>query len=334
MTKPPNRSIVRYIARGLHLRIHELLRPVLSRSGAVARFARYPIPFSEPWRRRELHLRRDRGLGDVLLCTPALRELKRKNPGCRVHLYTDFGEVVTGLPFIDELHKSEEAPEGFRRMHYEDATPSAVHLAKLMGDYLGLSVSDTTPSCAVDRELVSKYESKWGDLPRPHILILRRASAWTPNKNWPDDLWGALIRSLCEWSTVIEIGEDDGTRSSLAGSYVDLRGKTSTRELIAAVAAADLYVGPISGPMHIAAGVGTRAVVIAGGYEDPRGVAYRGQTYLFSPVECAPCWLQTPCPYGKRCLTVISPETVEQHVRLACGLPDIERAPQIVRMTI
>jgi len=49
----------------------------------------------------ELHLARNGALADVLICTPALWELKRRNPSCRVAFYANFEDLVSGLPFID-----------------------------------------------------------------------------------------------------------------------------------------------------------------------------------------------------------------------------------------
>ncbi|MGA2089541.1 MAG: hypothetical protein ABSG66_11555, partial [Stellaceae bacterium] len=61
--------------------LSELRRPsVLAHSGALARFARNPVPFRAPWRSAVLHVHRNMGLGDILMCTPALREVKRLNP--------------------------------------------------------------------------------------------------------------------------------------------------------------------------------------------------------------------------------------------------------------
>jgi ADP-heptose:LPS heptosyltransferase len=48
--------------------------------------------------------------------------------------------------------------------------------------------------------------------------------------------------------------------------YIDLSNRTSLEELIAVIAAADIFVGPDSGPAHIAAAARTPAVVIYGGY--------------------------------------------------------------------
>ena len=69
---------------------------------------------------------------------------------------------------------------------------------------------------------------------------------------------------------------DDRTRGRPAGSHVDLRGRTSLPELVAAIAAADLFIAPDTGPMHIAGAVAVPAVVIYGGYMHPNSTAYPG----------------------------------------------------------
>src|SRR5262245_13990932 len=65
-----------------------------SRSGATARLLRYPMPLSAPWRRDSLDIGRPGGIGDVLMCTPALRELKRKNPMSYVRFYSNYAALV------------------------------------------------------------------------------------------------------------------------------------------------------------------------------------------------------------------------------------------------
>jgi ADP-heptose:LPS heptosyltransferase len=304
------------VTRILRQHKDEALRGVYGRSGFWARLARYPIPLLAPWRSREVHLLRvGKAIGDVLLCTPALRELKARNPRCRVHFYTQLPSLLHGLPYIDEVHLATEAPAKSVTLQYGNAIPTHAHLARVMGDEVGLEVSDVTPDCAVDASLVERYRNAWRDLPRPHVLIVRRASEWTPNKNWQDESWVSLADSLSRFGTIIEVGTVDEKTPLPAGSYLDLRGRTSLEELVAAVAAADIYVGPISGPMHIAAAVKTPAIVIVGGYEHPEGVEYKGQTYLYAPVSCSPCWLREPCPFDRKCLAAISPLSVERLVR-------------------
>jgi hypothetical protein len=176
-------------------------------------------------------------------------------------------------------------------------------------------VRDLRPDCVVNPALVKRFRGMWRGMPHPHILVSRRASAWTPNKDWPDKNWTELIRRLSRNASVFEIGVSVGRAVEYFGSgYVDLRGQTSLDEFIAAMAAADLHVGPPSGPVHVAASLGKRSVVIVGGYEGASNTAYPRDIALYTPVECAPCWLQVPCPHGLMCLSAILPDQVQSAV--------------------
>jgi ADP-heptose:LPS heptosyltransferase len=298
--------------RGYASWAHPLANRLAARWGLAARLVRWPVPGMAPYRRAELHICRGYGLGDVLMCTPALRELKRLNPGCRVTFYTDFPDLVKGLPFIDCVRTTVEAVGTAFWLNYEKSLPPRRHLTRIIGDILGINVRDVRPSCMVRSELVERYRQDWNSLPRPLVLVTRRASAFTPNKDWPDQYWDELVARLAARATVIEVGGPLAEPSiGPAGSYIDLRGQTTLPELIAVVAAVDLQVAPITGTVHIAAAMGVPSVVIYGGYEPPVCTDYPGNIGLYSPVECAPCWLRTPCPYGKKCLHMITPNQVQ-----------------------
>jgi len=286
-----------------------------ARRGLPARWLRYPFPGMVPYRRDELHVIREAGLGDILLCTPALRELKRRNPDCRLTFYTDIPVVIEGLPFIDRVRPSCERPDDVIWLRYERSLPPRRHIARIIGDWIGLDVRDVRPSCAVREELVERYRRDWSGLPRPLVVVNRSASDWTPNKEWPDEYWDALEARLAARATVIDIGAQTNRATTRPdGSYLDLRGQTTLPELIAAIAAADLHVAPITGTVHIAAAVGLPSVVIYGGYEHPDCTIYPGNIGFYSPVECAPCWLRTPCPFGMKCMHQITLEQVEAAV--------------------
>ncbi len=293
-------------------------KTVCSKPGVIARRLRHPNPFHAPCRQTKLDLARQKAMGDVLLCTPALRELKRKNPGCFIRFFTDFVPLLRGLPYIDEVHPIEEAPAGVRQMGYEGYTPPRGHLARIIGDQLGVEVTDIRPDCVIQPKLVRNFRALLDNFPKPHVLILRRASAWTPNKDWPQVYWDFVVESLSQSSTVIEIGSVLGGAAAGTGSYLDLRQKTSVEQLAALISIADLYIGPVSGPMHIAAATRTPSVVIYGGYESPLG--YSGyeqltQISLHSPLPCAPCWRTDECPYERKCLTMIEPTQVLESAR-------------------
>jgi ADP-heptose:LPS heptosyltransferase len=301
-------------------RLHKaLLRRTAPYSGALSRWVRFPNPFDAPWRRAQLDIISHGGVGDVVMCTPVLRELRRCNPGCRIRFFSKYSPLVAGLPYIDEALPREFCPYPAVEVNYWDddryPVPLRGRLISLLGDRLGLRVTDQRVDCVISPELVAQYRDAWRSLPRPHIVISRHGGEWTPNKEWPARYWTALIERLARRTTVIEIGAS--RRPALKGpgnGYIDLRGRTSVTEMAAALAAADLHVGPESGPMHIAAAVNTPGVILYGGYLPTFCTHYAGNIALATDVPCAPCWLPTPCPFELKCMTAITPEAVENSV--------------------
>ena len=275
------------------------------------------IPVLTPYRKTEIHVVREGALGDVLMATPALRRVKELNPKCRVTFYTHFANLVSGLPFIDEVLPVDVAPTGKAiLLRYENLIPVRRHIAGIFGEILGVDIWNNRPSCVLDPRLLDHYRQEFRELPRPWTIVNRKAATWSPNKNWPDEYWGDLLDRLTARFSVIEIGasaQDRGVQPD--DHYLDLRGKTALEELVAAIGAADLHVGPVSGPVHIAAAVGTPAVVIYGGYEHPVCSGYPGNINLYSPVPCAPCWLTELCPFGHPCLHQITPQQVEEALK-------------------
>lgn len=213
------------------------------RSGPLARWVRFPNPWAAPWRRPVLDIVAHGGIGDVIMCTPALRELKRRNPRALLRFYSKFSVLVQDLPYVDQALPYDARPPGAVYMDYSDESdfiaPRAP-LVALLGDTLGLALADTRVDCVIDPTLVARFRTAWLNLPRPHIAVVRRASSQrTSNKNWPDESWRALLARLGPRAGVIELGEAQVTTDApMPGTYVDLRGRTSVAELVAAIAAA------------------------------------------------------------------------------------------------
>jgi hypothetical protein len=244
--------------------------------------------------------------------------MKLKNPTSYVRFYTNIPSLVRGLHYIDEVLPFGTQPKDAIYLRYEDAMPPRVHLAEIIGDNLGLKVRSVRPDCVIDLGLVRRFRESWRLIPRPHIVVQRQASPWSPNKDWPEKYWIELIAMLSEQAAVIEIGSKISEQKIFSGSYIDLRGQTSLEELAAVIAAADVFVGPVSGPAHIAAAAGTPAVIIIGGYEHPINTHYTGNVSFYTALACSPCWLTEPCPYDLKCLKMIRPNTVANAVRKAC----------------
>ena len=96
------------------------------------------------------------------------------------------------------------------------------------------------------------------------------------------------------------------------GPVQNLCGVTSPRETAALLGRAKLFLGHDSGPMHLAAAVGTRCVAIFSARNLPR-VWFpfgSGHHVIYHDVPCKGCGLETCVKFEKRCITSVSVDEV------------------------
>lgn len=98
------------------------------------------------------------------------------------------------------------------------------------------------------------------------------------------------------------------------GAVLNLTGKTSLRDVIALAARATIAIGPDSGPMHIAAAVGTPIVSLWGATSPKRAAPYGSEHLLIQgEAPCTPCY-KKECPIGRVCMQSITGAMVLERV--------------------
>ncbi|UCH36178.1 MAG: glycosyltransferase [Armatimonadota bacterium] len=115
-------------------------------------------------------------------------------------------------------------------------------------------------------------------------------------------------------TTVVLVGapgeavEVSRVASAMSARAVNLTGETSTGELAAILERADLLVGVDSGPVHLAAAMGTPVVVLFGP-TDPSRTAPQGEGHevVTAGLDCGPC--TKPCA-TMECMKAITVELV------------------------
>ena len=131
-------------------------------------------------------------------------------------------------------------------------------------------------------------------------MVLHPAARWR-TKLWETGRWRALAAALlAEGAGVLLTGGDaDGALAAEIGAGLDpaplsLVGRLSLKELAAVLGGSDLMVSVDSGPMHMAAAMGTPVVALFGP-TDPRRTGPLGAgSVLQRPLPCSPC-LQRRC---------------------------------------
>jgi ADP-heptose:LPS heptosyltransferase len=140
-------------------------------------------------------------------------------------------------------------------------------------------------------------------------------------KDWGRENWRELIRRLRpahgNLGCVFIGSPDEAERSrecmeDWSGPTLNLSGRTSPRGSAAILAGAQVFVGHDSGPMHLAAAVGTPCVAIFAarslpGQWFPLG---EGHEVLYRRVECMGCGLDECIAERKRCIRGITVDEV------------------------
>jgi len=153
--------------------------------------------------------------------------------------------------------------------------------------------------------------------PRPRVALLP-LSRWA-SKNWPLPSFvevGQRLRQRRGASMFILGGPADKDcgvelQRALGGGAVNLAGKLSLVETGALLKQMDLVIANDSGPIHMAAAVGTPVLAIFGP-TDPRRTGPYGPRHrvLTASLPCQPCFRRNCRRLGLPCLANVRPEEV------------------------
>ncbi len=199
---------------------------------------------------------------------------------------------------------------------------------------LGAKAEPLAPHLAVSDAEVAAVKVKFS-LPDGMLIGLNAGAEYGPAKRWPADRFIAAAKALrarLNCGFVIFGGPADNALAAEIGaalavsgpqsavSVTSLAGRTSLRELCAALRACRVVLTNDTGPMHIATAVGTRVVALFGSTSpeltrpglpgDSRHILLRGEA------ACSPCFLRE-CPIDFRCMNSLAVTAVVDAVERA-----------------
>ncbi len=263
------------------------------------------------------------GIGDSLLFSTVLYHLGKQNRE-RYLVGSPHPEIYRGNPYVRHLpfrqgtnYKLAKVlsgvgwAQGIRHIdYYQDGPIPKRHLLQLLSERVGLKEAPLLPMM-----FLSEQERAKKILPassKPRIAIQSTGnSAWTDNKNWGADRFTRLAGILADRYALVQLG--------IAGDPalpvdLNLSGRLSLRQTFLAMGECAGFVGQEGFLMHVATAMSTPSVIVYGGFTAPWQSGYESNTNLYNPVPCAPCWLESLCPYQKKCMTEIQPEQVAAEV--------------------
>lgn len=174
-----------------------------------------------------------------------------------------------------------------------------------------LDALDADRSLARTALAVSQHDEHWAEklialLPRP-LIAVHPGARWE-TKRWPVDKFGELLtRAIAEWQAgVVILGSsaecDDADKLeqqlNAPNAVLNLCGQTTLKQLAAMLQRADAAVSNDSGPMHLAAGLGTPTLGIFTCTDAVRsGPAGLKHETVSTHVACAGSYCKT-CPHA------------------------------------
>jgi len=180
-----------------------------------------------------------------------------------------------------------------------------------------------------DEATVRTRLSKAGLGPQSRWVAMNVSARW-PTKRWPRESFVEVANRLIQdgWDGIIVIGgtedraEADSVVRAVRGPVANLAGEIPLRLLPALLREASSLVTNDSGPMHVAAAVGTPVVALFGPTSEARTGPYGlGHHVCSITLPCRPCFSRT-CRHTVHleCLTRITPVEVARQVdHVTCG---------------
>jgi ADP-heptose:LPS heptosyltransferase len=226
---------------------------------------------------------------------------------------------MVGLPAEEEVTRRFDQATGL----YE---AEAVRLGRMIEELGSVRASDMANwSLRLSEAERQAASSALGDL-KGRPLIVCGPGTKMQAKDWGQDNWRELLGRLHarypKHGLALVGAREDAAVSDYAaegwtGAKVNLCGRLTPRETAAVLEGADVFLGPDSGPMHLAASVGVACVIAFSGHGLP-GVWYPAGTQheiIYHQPECFGCGLETCVVMEKKCLRSVTVDEMEQAAR-------------------
>lgn len=255
------------------------------------------------------------------MLTAAVRELHRLNPGVfATDVRTSCPELWENNPYLTPLEEDGlgvEVLDGeYPLIHQSNFRP--VHCLNGFAEFLAnrLEVKCSIGDIRGDIHLSQREKSAASRIRRlvgsdvPYWIVVSGGKLDFTIKWWAPQRYQAVVDHFAGRLLFVQVGLKSHPHPALQG-VVDLRGRTTLRQLVNLVYRAEGVVCPTTALMHLAAAVplppdrtaSRPCVVVAGGREPPHWEAYPGHQYIHTVgmLPCCAaggCWRARTVPLG------------------------------------
>lgn len=252
-------------------------------------------------------------LGDLVMITPVVREMRVRYPEAWIQVVTEEPGILKNNPHVNlvvtpaEMQKSDpwdvyvnlnDAYEKQVTSHYVD---SYLHRA------FGQTVAqvDRSPEMFPTQEEKENVDEAVSEINSDYIVVHMRRWAWE-NKNIDIEIWSALFTRLHDKYPNVKIvtvgAKYDYTVPNDPSRYINLVGQLTVGEIQHLISRAKAFIGPDSGPFHIASTTKTPIVALISHLLPEQILPWRegefgkGITVVLSDVPCTGCYARQKPP--------------------------------------
>ena len=277
------------------------------------------------------------GIGDVLMITPAIRQLRKDFPKLDITFAVDrhctgvqdtYWSLVNNLDFIDHVIDARFVKQEAYNVvtdisavciRYERRGLPPINRIDLFAKSMGIPrVVDKLPAYQVEVEEVLWAKKLLQDFKaQGKYLIGLNIASFDPKRSWSAVQAADLITTASKNNPNIHFLIFDFNRAlalkKLNSNCTDFS-TTTVREMAALIQQCDLFIGPDSGPMHIAACVKTRTLALFGCIPpEARINYYPTHTALVANIPCLGCWY-IKCNVKLKCMKDLTASMVYNKV--------------------
>lgn len=272
-----------------------------------------------------------RGLGDILMTTPIIKQIKKEYPNAHLTYSTrsEGREILKNNPYIDAINTDLYNETEFEKtlVNYD----KHFFLGKMTEDYtikrnqqpridsiaemFDINLESKTPELYLTEEellSVNKYINP------NKINILFCIEAMEKKRNWREDYLQDLVNRFDKDKyNLILVGKN---KIEITNA-LNLTGKTTIRELFAIVSKADLVVTMDNFVSHIAAAFDIKEIIMYTTIPaEWRCSYYKNTIPIQSPTKCSPCWNKYKnknrmCINNGKCIDNLTPDLLEKYIR-------------------
>lgn len=227
--------------------------------------ANNPIPDIQPVAKHSsdvkiIGVRRTGALGDVLMTTPILRELKKRYPQSKIIFATHSPDALAGNTYIHKVVGTIDQIRAETPVVYDlDLAYENNPKMNIVDAYSMVAFGETLKDKSLDlhsskHDFDGAFAAIGGHVSfeRDKVVVIHQAVSWK-NRTWPIQYWNEVVRNLAaKGYKILVVGRGGDFKPPPIAGVTNMIDKLNIPQIRELIAHSKMFIGTDSGLMHIA----------------------------------------------------------------------------------